>query len=215
MLRAFAIALLGVMCITPVVQAQRGRVVIAAGPHFGIQSSPRTPGFRTGQFARRSTTALYAGDPFLLDYGDYPANTSQPAVPPVVIVPAAPAQVEPGPAKLQPLMIEWRGDRYVRVTNNAGPAPLDYAAPSGTAPAVARASLPAVLVFRDGSRQEISSYTIVGDALFTDADRWVSGSWSKKIALASLDVPSTLRINQERGVPFHLPSSPNEVVVRP
>ena len=71
------------------------------------------------------------------------------------------------------------------------------------------------LVFRDGSRQEVSSYTIVGDALYTDANRWVSGSWCKKVALASLDVPSTLRVNQERGVPFSLPSSPNEVMVRP
>jgi hypothetical protein len=213
MFRAFAIALLGVTVLMPLSQAQRGRVVIASGPHFGIQAVPRNPGFRSGQFARRST-ALFAGDPFLLEYGDYQPNAGQAAPPQVVIVPAAPAPPEPAPVKLEPLMIEWRGDRYVRVANSS-PAPLDYAAPSAPAPAATRTVMPAVLIFRDGSRQEITSYTIVGDSLYTDANRWVSGSWSRKIALASLDVPSTLRVNQERGVPFSLPSSPNEVMVRP
>jgi|SRR5581483_4791610 len=214
MLKAFAIALLGVTGLTPLLQAQRGGVVIASGPHFGFQACAPKSGFHSGQFARRST-ALYAGDPFLLDYGDYyQANVSQPSPPQFVIVPAAPVPSEPAPAKLEPVMIEWRGDRYVRVANNATPAPLDYAGPSATSP-ISHPTLPAILVFRDGSQQEITSYTIVGDALYTDANRWVSGSWSKKIALASLDVPSTLRVNHERGVPFSLPSSPNEVMVRP
>ncbi len=215
MLKAFAIALLGVTSITPLLYAQRGGVVIASGPHFGIQASPQGSGFHSGPFARRST-ALYAGDPFFLDYGDYyRPNALQTSPPQVVIVQTAPVPPEPAPAKLEPLMIEWRGDRYVRVANNATPAPLDYAGPSATSPTIAHPALPATLVFRDGSRQEIISYTIVGDALYTDGDRWISGSWSKKIALASLDVPSTLRVNQERGVPFRLPSSPNEVMVRP
>jgi hypothetical protein len=212
-LKVLAITLLGIACIAPFSYAQRG-VGTVASPHFGIQASPQRSGVRTGRFARGST-ALIAGDPFLLDYGEYRSSATQSPAPQIVLVPTAPAPPEPAPAKLEPLMIEWRGDRYVRVDNNANPAPLDYAAPSATVPAIAHVVSPALLVFRDGSRQEISSYTIVGDSLYTDADRWASGAWTRKIALTSLDLASTLRANQERGVPFHLPSSPNEVMVRP
>jgi hypothetical protein len=30
-----------------------------------------------------------------------------------------------------------------------------------------------------------------------------------------LDVPATLKLNQERGAKFSLPSGPNEVMIRP
>lgn len=212
--RPLAIALLGATVFAPALLAQRGGVAIASGPHFGIQASARGTGFPSSRFAR-GTSALFLGDPFLLDYADYQPYVAPPAQPQVVVVPAISAPPEPAPARLEPLLIEWRGDRYVRIASDANPAPPDYAAPTATLPTTAHAVSPAVLVFRDGSRQEVSNYTIVGDALYTDGDRWVSGSWSKKIALASLDVASTLRANQERGVAFRLPTSPNEVVVRP
>jgi hypothetical protein len=51
--------------------------------------------------------------------------------------------------------------------------------------------------------------------MYSKADYWTSGSWTKKIQIADLDVPATMRINQERGVKFALPTSPNEVVMRP
>jgi hypothetical protein len=212
--RPLAIALLGVTACVPLLQAQRGGVRIGSGPHFGIQAGPQTAGFRSGRFAR-GASSLFLGDPFLLDYSDYQPYATVATQPQIVIVPAAPAPPEPAPARLEPLMIEWRGDRYVRIANNVNSAPPDYVAPSSSAPVSPHSSLPALLIFRDGNRQEVMSYTIVGDSLYTDADRWVSGAWSKKIALASLDVASTLRANQERGVPFHLPTSPNEVMVRP
>ena len=42
-----------------------------------------------------------------------------------------------------------------------------------------------------------------------------SGSWTRKIQIADSDVPATLKLNQERGLKFVLPASPNEVVMRP
>jgi hypothetical protein len=71
------------------------------------------------------------------------------------------------------------------------------------------------LLYRDGRKEEVSSYTIVGTVMYSSADYWNNGSWNKKIQLADLDVPGTLRLNQERGVRFVLPSAPNEVVTRP
>ena len=58
---------------------------------------------------------------------------------------------------------------------------------------------PTVLVFRNGKRQEVSSYAIMGDALY------VFDEGRKKIALAELDIPATTKANDERGVEFRLP----------
>jgi hypothetical protein len=51
--------------------------------------------------------------------------------------------------------------------------------------------------------------------IYSKADYWSSGSWTKKIQIADLDVPATLKLNQERGLKFELPAGPNEVVVSP
>jgi hypothetical protein len=71
-----------------------------------------------------------------------------------------------------------------------------------------------VLVFRDGHREEIERYVIEDDIIDVSVSRWDTGSWTKKISIADLDVPATLKLNQERGGKFNLPSGPNEVVVR-
>jgi len=74
---------------------------------------------------------------------------------------------------------------------------------------------PAVLVFHDGRREEVSEYSIISGTIYSKADYWSTGSWTKKIQIADLDVPATLKINQERGLKFVLPTSPNQVVIRP
>ena len=74
---------------------------------------------------------------------------------------------------------------------------------------------PAVLVFHDGRKEEVSEYTIMSGTIYSKADYWSTGSWTRKIQIADLDVPATLKLNQERGVKFALPSSANEVVIRP
>ncbi len=75
--------------------------------------------------------------------------------------------------------------------------------------------MPAVLVFRDGHREEVSEYTIADGALYTRTDYYTAGSWNRQIELSALNLPDTVKSNQSRGVRFQLPSSPNEVIVRP
>jgi len=74
---------------------------------------------------------------------------------------------------------------------------------------------PAVLVFRDGRQQEVASYSIIGTTLYESASYYASGYWTKKIQLADLDIPATVRTNQQRGVNFVLPGGPNQIVTRP
>jgi hypothetical protein len=74
---------------------------------------------------------------------------------------------------------------------------------------------PAILVYRDGHTEEINSYSIIGPVIYTKADYWTSGSWTRKIQIADLDLPATFKQNQDRGVKFDLPSNPDEVMIRP
>ncbi len=55
----------------------------------------------------------------------------------------------------------------------------------------------------------------MGSIMFTNANYWTDGSWTKKIQIADLDISSTLKLNQDRGVKFDLPSGPHEIVIRP
>jgi len=58
---------------------------------------------------------------------------------------------------------------------------------------------PTVLVFRDGHKQEVSNYAIMGQTVY------VFDSRTQKIAVGDLDVPATVKANDDRGVEFHLP----------
>jgi hypothetical protein len=73
---------------------------------------------------------------------------------------------------------------------------------------------PAVLVFRDGHQEEAAKYTIVGTTISIKTDYWSTGSWTRKIPIAELNLAATLRLNQERRAKFSLPSRPSEVIVR-
>ncbi|MGB8580071.1 MAG: hypothetical protein WCD47_04570 [Candidatus Sulfotelmatobacter sp.] len=127
----------------------------------------------------------------------------------------------------QPLMIELQNGHYVRVTStiaNGDPLPLDQSpirprssqalSPIHSTPP-AQPLPPAVLIFRDGHREEVRDYSIADGILYARGDYYTDGYWNKKIDLASLNVAETLRANNERNVNFVLPSSPNEVVTRP
>lgn len=164
---------------------------------------------------------------FYPDYGSEPVVVQSPP-PQIVLVQAPPAAAEiPEPSKPKLLMIEWRGDRYLRVTGaedsatRTQPTQPDYseeavmATPKIPVNRQPHALLPAVIVFRDGRQEEVGSYTIVGMVMYAGKDYWTDGTWTEKVQLADLDVPATLRLNQERGVKFLLPSGPNQVVTRP
>jgi hypothetical protein len=174
--------------------------------------------------------AIYLGTPLWFDESSSP-YTQTPSVVVIQTQPApversAPQREEPTPAS--PLMIEWQGDRYVRRTevSSAGPrsAQPDYIAEARPQPAVkhpnattARPSEPppATFFFRDGHREESSDYSIISGVIYARGDYWTNGYWSKQIPLSQLDLPSTFKVNQERGVTFRLPGAPNEVVTRP
>jgi hypothetical protein len=80
----------------------------------------------------------------------------------------------------------------------------DYrtARPSEPAPQPVVAEQPStVLVFKDGRRLEISNYAIAGSTLYN-----LSDGLPRKVALAELDLPATVKQNDDRGVDFQLPA---------
>jgi hypothetical protein len=57
-----------------------------------------------------------------------------------------------------------------------------------------------VLVFKDGHQMEVQNYAVLGNMLYD-----LSPGRYHKIALADLDLASTTKQNEERGVDFQLP----------
>ena len=58
-----------------------------------------------------------------------------------------------------------------------------------------------MLIFRDGHRQEVSNYAIMGQTVY------VFDAHAQKIALSDLDVSATVKANDDRGVEFHIPTA--------
>jgi hypothetical protein len=221
--RRLVIALFGAAVGLPLSQAQlRGPAIPIPGPpsggRFGRAEARHFPGPR-----------LLLGSPYL--YADYPAV---PASEPPVIFVQMPSPPEPAPAepRSEPLLIEWRGDRYVRVSGagangTPGPGtavPLDYREPEAVKSTAGRPAnaepappelTPVVLVYRDGHREQIREYSIANGMIYARGDYWNDGYWTKKIQLAALDLPATAKASQELGSRFVLPSSPNEVILQP
>jgi hypothetical protein len=122
-------------------------------------------------------------------------------------------------------MIELRGDRYVQVSGaqnsdseviDRGTAQLSRQPWSPDNPRAAAASsepVTAILVFRDGHREEVSGYTIADGILYARADYYTDGTWNRRIPLSSLNLAETVNANSSRGIRFQLPTAPNEVIV--
>jgi hypothetical protein len=224
-----AAALAFAMCTDSVLAQGRGGVTISpAASHarpIGVRGAPARLGFAHAHRSGR----YYAGPVFWpYSYSDSESQTLEAPPPQVVLVPTPQATAPAVSSPVESLVLEWRGDRWVRLTNHGQsvqleptPAPTP---PSGLAAAIRQrttaaepvADLPrATLMFRDGHTEEIQKYVIVGATLYTTADYWSTGSWTRKVQIAELDVPATLKLNQERGTRFRLPSGPNEVMMRP
>ena len=203
------------------------------GGHNGFPvlapSSPHS-GFPGNGHHRPFPASFYLGSPFWAD--DYYSYGEQ--SPQVYVIQAPPASQQRSAFEeskpIVPVMIELQGDRYVRhatgEVSNSQSAPANVAsattgAVSSKANSTSLASAtpndepPAVFVFRDGHREESSDYSIISGAIYSRGDYWSSGSWSKKIWLADLDLPATMQANRDRGVHFRLPNAPNEVITRP
>jgi len=106
---------------------------------------------------------------------------------------------------LMHMIVEQPPARYSYAEPDATPGPPDYAPPSPAQPPAAhdaKPNEPSVLVFRDGHHQEVSNYAIMGQTVYVFDQR------PQKIALADLDVPATIKANDERGLEFNIPAQP-------
>lgn len=214
MLRRLTIALLATTISVPLSAAQmRGGRFLASSHGAGQHYS-----------SHRFAQAGLLGSPFF--YGDYDSN--QPYIvegaPPQIIMMQPPADDSPKKPKLPPLLIEWRGDRYVRFGGadeteaRATAAHPDYAESKSAKPQ-SEDSLPqtretpaTILVYRDGHREEISNYAIADGMIYAQVADWQSGHSAKPIPLSALDATATLQANEQRGAKFTLPSATNVVI---
>jgi hypothetical protein len=230
MLRPLIVVLISAL-LGPVVFASMAMAQMR-GPGLSMPGARAPSGFGHGlgvsfsgrpHFHSFGPGVIFLGDPFYADYPVAPVT-----IPPqfVGVQPTAAADT-PQETKSEPLMIELQGNRYVRFGGrpqsaergvNAAP---DYAetqaSNSHSIPQhPAQAELPpTVLIFRDGHREQVPEYAIVGSTLYASADYWQSGHWTKNIQLSALNIPATVTANHDNGVNFTLPSAPNEVVTRP
>jgi len=201
---ALIVALLGAAIAAPGAMAQ------TRGPGFGHSMGISFAGRSQSHSFGRSPILL--GDPF---YADYPVAPL--TIPPqYVMVPPTTHADAPPEIKSEPLMIELQGNRYVRL-EGMQQSPRETNAPSSAlTPHPVRPELPpTVLIFRDGHREQVPEYAIVGNTIYASGDYWQSGHWTKNIEVSALNIPATIQANHEAGIRFMLPSAPNEVVTRP
>lgn len=212
-------ALLGVAGFAPIAMAQRGPGMRGASAHssFGARGS-----FAGGRRSRWfGNDAIFLGDPFYADYPDASLT-----IPSRFVEVQPRAAATPPETKAEPLMIELQGNRYVRFgggqqsAERGTKAAPDYAEAQADSVTTlpqqrAHSEIPTVLIFRDGHREQIPEYAIVGNTIYASGNYWQSGQWTKNIQLSGLDIPATVRANHDNGVNFMLPSAPNEVVTRP
>lgn len=184
-----------------------GGLTISFGPSRGPTGHP---------FHHSFFPTAFFFDPY---WYEPPVVTSAPR--PVVVVPIELMRAEQPREEAkaaEPLLIERRGDRFVRTRggdNAQATTTGDVESHDETSRAHFVQLPPAVLVFRDGHREQTSNYAIVGDRLYLYFDYADGGAWFKKIGLSDLDLVATAAANREIGSNFHLPRGPNEIVVRP
>jgi hypothetical protein len=235
---ALSLAVFVATALVPAAQAQRQFAFArSSGNRTGPASSRRSgmppPLVRQRRGRGHFPNSLYW--PYF--YSDYDYDYGYDSEPQIVETP--PPQIieqvaQPAPAPVAPapdsVVIELQGDHWVRITNygqsqmdgqSGQPGSVRAANSEATVARRTEAAEPirdvpaAVLVFRDGHREEIGKYVVVGATLYASADYWSSGSWTRRVQLSALDVPATLKVNQDRDTKFTLPSGPNEVMVRP
>jgi hypothetical protein len=232
--RPITLALLASLLFASSINAQ------TRGTGFLPPAAPSVPAART--FRQAGVRYLPAHRPHRRYFGygpyfypsypyDYDDGSAPPPPPPQRFQPEQSEAAVPSSASAKPaesMVVELRGDRWVRLTSSGpqevAPAPqaITAATVSSTKPlsafsqpAPAAALPPATLVFRDGHQEQAAKYTIVGSTLYLKSDYWSTGSWLRKIPLSDLDIPTTMKLNRERGSSFSLPSRPSEIILRP
>jgi hypothetical protein len=229
---AIFLALFGVTLFVSPAQAQR-RGSFSSPPTGRTGRAITRPYGVSGGFGRspRVPRVLYNYGFWPYFYSDYESEPETVEVPPpqtIIVQAAQPVSSAPVPTRPEALVLELQGDHWVRITNHglsqiveqpsetAPEAQKSFAVPRQTQTAESASELPpAVLVFRDGHEEEITKYAIVGSTIYISKNYWSKGSWTRKVPIAELDVPATLKVNQARGANFGLPSGPDEVMIRP
>jgi len=235
---AIFLALLGAILFVASAQAQghgaftsapAGRTGTAGGHGHAVRS-----GFIHQRRAHRFFDGYGFWPYFYSDYYSEPETIEAPPPQTIVVETAQPTSPTVVPNSSESLMLELQGDHWVRITNHGQSQIVEQLSEtesepkskiSSSSPLAASRRVqeaeppselpPAVLVFRDGHEEETGKYMIVGSTIYTSADHWSSGSWTRMVQIGELDVPATLKLNQERGAKFSLPSGPNEVMIRP
>ena len=184
--------------------AHRNSLRISIGSGFNRRGFRRS-GFVNGAY-------LYPGfyPDYYPDYFDNSYANESPPPPPEPPPAARQIVAEPIPA---PALLELQGNRWVKVDNFT--VNLTRPEVASQAPAENQEMPPTVLVYRDGHTEELMSYSIIGSSIYAKSDYWTNGVWTRTIQIADLDIPRTLKQNQQRGVKFELPSGPDEVMIRP
>lgn len=180
-----------------------GRNGYAVPPCTGIGLNPLSPPCviggvpeHRGHHRRGGYVTPYAY-PFYPYYNPYDyADYTQPAPPP------PPA---PGPTGPAPTIFDRSGNGYASAPQPPAVQPPAEAQPERqpapeTPPELQET---VTLVFRNGQKLDITNYAIMGGTLFD----LTPGHLKHKIALSDLDLPATIKLNDDRGVDFQLPKS--------
>jgi hypothetical protein len=223
------LAFFGLTIFASSAQAQR-QVAFRFASEIRI-GSPGPRSTARGSFVRmRRSRSYYNGSlfasPFYSDSDYGPEAMVEP--PPQAFSPSAQsASPRSAPKPAESVVLELQGDHWVRLTNYGQSQTgqfLQLQPDQRSATPVSRQIQPAerpidlplaVLVFRDGHQEQIGKYVIKDAAVYASADYYATGSWTKKIQIAALNVPATLKLNRDRGTNFTLPSGPHEVMIRP
>jgi hypothetical protein len=222
-MRLLAVLALSVLSGLPAMHAQRAPAGQgSARPVYGISFGP-VPSPRTIPPTHFFPPAFFLGSPWLADY--QPVST-QPVAPTVIVVQTQAPTLVPkeDPKPITSLLIERRGDHFVRLGSGNElrqsetavlPGSSEDLRPSTRAARLKPRQLPTILIFRDGREEEVGAYTIADGIFYASGDYWTDGYWQRPIPLSQLDLPKSLKTNQERGGNLILPAAANQVIVGP
>jgi hypothetical protein len=169
-----------------------------AGPRFGFH--PGRVGFRHHHPFRNSLFPYFSGGyyiPYAYDY-DYSGY----AFADTGVDDSMEENYQGGPT-----IFDRRGPG---IRDSARPRPEDYRAglnqepqevpqPAMQQPVAEQPST--ILIFKDGHELEVKNYAIVGGTLYD-----LSDGRTRKVELAQLDLPATVKHNDDRGISFQLPA---------
>jgi len=197
-----------------------------ATPRASITSTPSAPQFRMrldsprrdrdhdgNNFPQRGYN--YGYTPYYYGYTGYPVYPSPVYVEDTTLPNAGtfnttqPAPVEPESKPAAPTVIVVQvpatssqdahyGTHSFDNQPAPGSQPTEHAAPISATPSDEPET---ILIFHDGHKIEVQNYAIVNGHILV-----LSGKYAK-IALADLNLPATIKANDDNGVDFHVPGS--------